>query len=96
MRKWNGRIPFYVGVGAEIWDIDLAEEETAPVVDEKPSTQAGFFAILAVLVVASVVLADLDSSSSVGFKLALSEIVIVWTSLLLIYFLFNRPFLLKA
>jgi cytochrome c oxidase subunit I+III len=96
VRKWNGRIPFYVGVGAEIWDIDLAEEETAPVVDEKPSTQAGFFAILAVLVVASVVLADLDSSSSVGFKLALSEIVIVWTSLLLIYFLFNRPFLLKA
>ncbi|MEM0272568.1 MAG: cbb3-type cytochrome c oxidase subunit I [Thermoprotei archaeon] len=69
----------------------MGEEELAPVVKSRPSSQTAFYAILAVLVVATAVLVDLNYGTPAE-RLVFSEVVIIWGALLLIYFIFNRPF----
>jgi cytochrome c oxidase subunit I+III len=74
---------------------DMGEEEVAPIVRDRPSAQSAFYAVLGVLVVASAVLVDLNYGTSEE-RIALSEVVIIWATLLLLYFLFNRPFITRV
>jgi len=73
----------------------MGEEEVAPIVRDRPSAQSAFYAVLGVLVVASAVLVDLNYGTSEE-RIALSEVVIIWATLLLLYFLFNRPFITRV
>jgi cytochrome c oxidase subunit I+III len=75
-----------------IYKSKMGEEELAPVVKSRPSSQTAFYAILAVLVVATAVLVDLNYGTPAE-RLVFSEVVIIWGALLLLYFIFNRPFI---
>jgi len=73
----------------------MGEEELAPVVKSRPSSQTAFYIILAALVVATGVLVDLNYGTPAE-RLVYSEVIIIWAALLLLYFIFNRPFILSG
>lgn len=64
-------------------------------VDETPTSHTLFYVLLAGLVVASAVAAALTIGQS-AFSIYISEIVIVWALLMLLYFVFNRPFIVRS
>lgn len=70
-------------------------EESAPLVAERPLSSSLFYVLLGALVITTAITAALTLGKP-SFEIYISEIAIIWALLLLLYFVFNRPFIVSA